>query len=140
MTRTGATRNRVLLEPGGLQRAPRAPRIFTPERQRNLDQPGIANEVPAAPDNVLIATLVSLGCPRWFADQVRWQPPIRFSAMAVYMLVLDAREGKHVTNARTGEITPARDLVDAIRAQYADARRDELISDIPAHTIGFGDR
>lgn len=129
-----------MLEPAGLSRAPASPHLFTADRQRNLDQPGISRELKAAPDDVLIATMVDLGCPRWFAEQVRIQPTVRFAATAVYMLVLDAREGRMVQNALTGEWSSARDLVDAIRAQYVDARRAEQISDVPDHTVGLGDR
>lgn len=89
---------------------------------RNLGQPGITRELPQLPDAILIATLVSLGCPRDAADQVRTHPGWRFNAVSVWCLVQDAKEGKHVMNARTGEVTLARDLVDGIRAQYEEAR------------------
>lgn len=133
-------RARILQRPPGLPRAPVAPVLLDTSPERNVGQAGIGAEIRALPDSELIATLVQLGCPRWFADQVRHHPAVRFNAVAVWCLVQDAREGLSVQNAQTGEWSSARDLVDAMREQYAQARRDELISDRPNHTIGLGDR
>lgn len=138
--RARAQHSRMMLEPAGLGRAPRGPVLFTPERERNVGQAEISREIPALPDDLLVATLVELGCPRWFAEQLRRHPGLRFNAVATWCLVQDAREGASVQNARTGEWSSARDLVDAIREQYADARRQELINDVPGHTAGFGER
>lgn len=115
-------------------------RIFSSDPQRNVGQPGIERELPQLPDARLIATLVDLGCPQWAAEQMVKHPSGRFSAVCTWCLVQDAAEGKNVQNALTGEWTSAKDLVDAMRAQYADARRVELISDRPDHTIGLWER
>lgn len=133
-------RNRAMLDPAGLPRAPRHMPIVSPQAHRNVDQAQLPHEIPILPDDVLIATLVGLGCPRWFAEHVRVHPPLRFNAVATWCLVKDAQEGKMVQNARTGEMTSARDLVDAIREQYQTARKLELIHDDPGHTAGLGDR
>lgn len=133
----------VLLEPAGLTGPrPEGPaRLFSTDPDRNhWDQPAIPREVPAAPDDLLISVLMQLGCPRWAAEQTRTHPGMRFAAMTVYMLWLDAQEGRMVQNARTGEMTSARDLIDGIREQYAQARRDEAISDRPDHTVGLYER
>lgn len=141
MNRKARARGGVLLEPAGLGRAPQAPALFSTDPQRNHpDQPGIPREIKALPDQQLVATLVELGCPRWVAEQVRTHPGMRYAAVATWCLVRDAQEGKTVVNARTGDRTSARALVDAIREQYAQARKAELISEVPDHTIGLWER
>lgn len=139
-SRARVQRSRVMHDPPGLARAPRVPAVLSTDPARNVDQQGIAREIPALPDDRLIATWCSIGCPRWFAEQVRVHPVVRFQAVAVWCLVQDAREGRHVVNALTGEVRSARELVDAMREQYDTARREGLIHDRPDHTVGLGDR
>lgn len=114
--------------------------IFNTAPDRNIGQPGITRELPQLPDDRLIATLVSLGMPRFAADEVRTHPTARFQAVAVWCLVQDAAEGKHVTHPQTGESIPAKELVDGMREAWAQARKVELISDRPEHTIGLWER
>jgi hypothetical protein len=97
-------------------------------------------ELDALPDAVLISTLVSLGCPRWFAELVRTSQQLRFRAVQVYFLCEDAAAGRRLTHPVTGESIPARDLVDSMRAEYEVMRRIELVSDVPDHTIGLFER
>lgn len=124
----------------GLDRAPAAPVLFDNDPIRNVDQVGISYELPQLPDDRLIATLISLECPRWFAEQVRTSHTCRFQAVAVWCLVQDALEGKSVMNARTGEVFRARELVDGIREQYREMRRIELVADRPDMSIGMWER
>lgn len=135
MARIFLPRTAITKDPPGLPRAPQAPNIFSSDPERNLGQPGITRPVAALPDERLIATLVSLGCPRQAAEQVRHHPSWRFAAVQVWCLVADAAEGRTVTNARTGESMPAREVVDMIRSQYEDARRAELIAEDPRRTV-----
>jgi hypothetical protein len=94
----------------------------------------------ALPDDVLIATLVGLGCPRWFAEELRHSEQLRFRAVQVYFLCEDAAAGRVLTHPVTGDRIPARDLVDSMRAEYEISRKVELISDRPDHTIGLFER
>jgi len=128
-----------ITDPGSLAPAPEAPHLLDPAPHRNVGQPTISRELEALPDARLIATLVALGAPRWYAEQLRTQPSLRFNAVAVWCLVQDAAEGRVVVHAN-GERTTARELVDGIRQQYQEMRILELISDQPEATIGLWDR
>jgi hypothetical protein len=125
--------------PTGLPRAPRPLRVLDTRRDRNREQPCL-EQGPALPDDKLIACLVSLGAPRWFAEELRHSPQLRFKAAQVYFLVEDAAAGRHVTHPVTGEKIKASELVDSMRAEYEASRKIELISDRPGHTIGLFER
>lgn len=129
--------------PSDLPSAGRTPRpdladVFDHDPRRNLGQPAVSREIPALPDGVLISTMTWLGAPRWWAENIRHHPQLRFAAVAVWCLVQDAREGKSVINARTGETVKARELVDAMREEYQQARWNELVDDVPEHTLPLG--
>lgn len=82
------------VDPPGLRRAPQAPDIFAHEPHRNRGMAGIANDCSTLEwDNRIIATAVSLGCPRWKAEQARTHPPARFALLKVWCWVQDAAEG-----------------------------------------------
>lgn len=125
-----AARGVALSEPPGLTRAPVAPRIFSTEPHRNLGQPGISRELTAVPDDLLIATALQLGMPRWSAEQCRYHPFARFNLLRTYMDVLDAREGD-------GQ---AKERIDYIRHCFVEMRKIELVSERPSHTIGLWER
>lgn len=109
--------------PSSLPRAPKAPDIFDHSPHRNRGQQGIANECSSPEwDNLLIATAVGLGCPRWAAEQCRTHPPARFALFLVWCNVQLAAQGD-------GE---AKERVDYYRWAFQEQRRDELISDTPA--------
>jgi len=89
--------------------------------QRLINQsPGIpANN--AYTDNELIANLVAHGNPRWSAEQLRNNPPLRLIATKFFIDCEDAARGDREAKQR----------VDFIRAQWEAARREELIADDP---------
>ena len=60
----------------------------------------------ALPDDRLIAVWCSIGCPRWFAEQLRTSETLRFQAAAVYFLVEKAAKGEHVLHPVTGYASP----------------------------------
>lgn len=99
-------------------------------RQRNRRfQEGVGIPLPIAdiPDGELIATLVSLGQPRWSARQLTRNPQLRLAALRLWADVGAAGRGD----------PKAKERVDYVRAAFSAMRREELISDDP--TAGYGD-
>ena len=94
----------------------------------------------ALPDDRLIAVWCSIGCPSWFAEQLRTSETLRFQAAAVYFLVEKAAKGEHVLHPVTGYAIPARDLVDAMRFEYQEMRKVELVADHPDMSVGLFER
>lgn len=81
-------------------------------------------------DNLLIATVVDLGMPRWSAEQMRSNPALRLHYYMVWRDVQEAAKG----------VKESQDRIDAIRQSYVEMRKQELVSDTPNHTIGFWER
>lgn len=106
-------------DPAGLARAPKAPAIFDPRQDRNRGAQWIAKPLAAVPDELLIATQVSLGMPRVAAEQVRYHGGARFLALRLWCDVQDAAEGDPEAKLR----------VDYYRSSFADLRRAELIGE-----------
>lgn len=88
---------------------------------------GISVPLADVPDEELIRTLVSLGQPRWSAEQIRLNPEHRLAALRLWVDVGDAGKGN----------AAAKERIDYVRAAFERMRRAELISDDPAR--GFGD-
>lgn len=118
------------VDPAGLPRAPQAPQVFDPSPHRNVGMPARYTEFETVPDDLLIATAVALGMPRFAAEQCRVQPTLRWSLAVVWADVQDADEGDRL----------AKEKVDYYRAMWAEMRRMELIADKPDHTIGLFER
>lgn len=114
-------------DPPGLRKAVKYPAIFNSDPGRNLGAPQIPHELRAVPDEILIATLVEYGQPRWAADEVRTHGTARFFALRFYCDVLDAAEGDK----------QAKERVDYCRWCWQEMRRNEQISDIPNQASGF---
>lgn len=103
------------------------PRIMAMVRAGRIDGlPPLDNPT----DDMLIATVVAHGMPKWSADQMRYHPGLR---LQYYLFWLDVRE------AAKGN-TEAAGRVDGARAAWDEMRRIELISDIPDRTIGLWER
>lgn len=118
-------------DPAGLKPAPVARDVFDHAPHRNRGMNGIDNNCSSEEwDNRLIATAVELGLPRWAAEQARTHPPARFSLLKVWCDVQDAAEGDR----------QARERVDYYRWCFEEARRQEVISDIPDRTVGLFER
>lgn len=81
-------------------------------------------------DDALISCVVTHGMPLWSADQMRYNPNLR---LHYYMFYLDVKE------AAKGDIE-AKGRVDGAMATWQHMRKEELISDIPNHTVGFWER
>ncbi len=81
-------------------------------------------------DDLLIATVVDLGMPRWSADQMRYHPGLRLAYVRVWMDVQAAAKGH----------AEAQERIDVVRATYQEMRQLELISERPSHTVGFWER
>ena len=95
------------VDPPGLPRAPRPPRMFDARPHRNVGTPGIESSTPEW-DNRLIATAVALGCPREVAEQARTWPPARLALLQLWCRVQDAAEG----------LPGAREAVDRCRVAF----------------------
>lgn len=81
-------------------------------------------------DDLLIATVVSLGMPRWSAEQMRYHPGLR---LQYYLLWLD------VSEAARGNVE-ARGRVDGCREAWSEMRKIELVTDRPDMSIGMWER
>lgn len=98
-------------------------RMFTPEGGMEL-----VKDVPT--DDLIIATVVQYGCPRWFAEEVRRHPAVRFALAKAWATVQEAAEGD----------PEAKERLDYYRWAWAEARQVGLIHDRPEHTIGLFER
>lgn len=81
-------------------------------------------------DDLLIATVVAHGMPRWSADQMRYHPGLRLQYYLFWLDVGEAAKG----NAE------AKDRVDGCISAWQQMRKDELISDKPDMSVGFWER
>lgn len=87
--------------------------------------PGRGADVDWPTDEHLIATVVQLGCPRWAADQMRYNPALRLAYYGVWVNVRAMEQGDR----------NAREFVDVIRATFEQNRRNQLASDDPDATV-----
>jgi hypothetical protein len=89
---------------------------------------GASVEFPAPyGDERLIAVAMSLGMPRWSADQMRYHPGLRLSYLGLCMDVEAAARGDK----------PAKARVDAVRARFVDERKAERVADVPNRANGY---
>lgn len=117
-------------DPPRASRGPVLPRpLFSLDPVRNRGIPGVG-PLKHVSDDLLIATLVAHGQPRWAAEEVRRYPPVRLAALRFWVDVHDAAKGD----------PHARERVDRCRELWQIMRRIELISDRPDHTIGIFER
>ena len=123
----------------GLQPAPGPVGILDTRAHRNRGQPRL-RKGRALPDDVLVATLVHVGCPRWFAEELRLSEQLRFQAAAVYFLAQDAAAGRHRTHPVTGEPILAKDLLDLVVSEYLLLRDVDMVADQPDMSAGFFER
>jgi len=91
---------------------------------------GISIELPHPNDELLIATLMSLGTPRHGAEMLRHHPAMRLAAYEMWGLVQMAAKGNAF----------AKEQVDMTIALNEQMRRDELVADRPDMSIGFWER
>lgn len=116
--------------PPGLPRAPKPRSIFATAAHRNKGAHWIDAEIPALPDDRIIATAVELGMPRWAAEQCRTHGGCRFNLVRLWCTAQDAAEGD----------PQAKEQIDYIRWSFQELRRAELIADRPDHTVGLWER
>jgi len=114
----------------GLPRAPKAPRIFNDDPERNLGAHLLPDELEALPDDKIIATAVALGMPRFAAEQARTHPGCRWNLVKIWCIAQDAAEGDGT----------AKEQIDYLRHSFQELRRAELIADRPDHTAGLWER
>lgn len=81
-------------------------------------------------DDALIACVTAHGMPLWSADQMRYNPNLR---LHYYMFWLDVKEAAKGNKEAQGR-------VDGAMSTWQHMRKEELISDIPNHTVGFWER
>jgi hypothetical protein len=81
-------------------------------------------------DEELISTVIAHGHPRWSADQMRYHPGLR---LHFYMFWMDVREAAKGNSESKGR-------VDGAIEAWAQLRKDEVISEIPNHTVGLWER
>lgn len=108
--------------------------IFDVKRLQDAMARGLLDGIPAElkhpNDDLLIATVVAHGMPRWSAEQMREHPGLRLGYLRFWLDVQDAAAGD----------TEAQERVDVCRQAWDEARAIELISDRPEHTIGLWER
>lgn len=121
--------------------------IFDQEHHRNFRQPWamrisggralicdpngqVHRALDMPTDDLLIATAVEYGMPRWAAEQCRENVYRRYDLLAFWNVVQDAAEGD----------IEARERLDASRGKWDEMRQVELVSDRPGHTIGLWER
>lgn len=107
--------------------------VFDVPRLMAAVRSGLIDGIPPLDDptdDALIACVSAHGMPLWSADQMRYNPNLR---LHYYMFYLDVRE------AAKGN-KEAKDRVDGAISTWSQMRKDELISDIPNHTVGFWER
>lgn len=107
--------------------------IFDTARIDDLLSRGLLDGIPELKhptDDLLIATVIDHGMPKWSADQMRYHPGLRLSYYQHWRDTLSAARGD----------TEAQGRVDGAIEAWAQMRKDELISDIPNHTIGLWER
>lgn len=89
---------------------------------------GIGVELPAPyNDDRLIAIVISLGMPRWSAEQVRGHPTLRFNYFGLAIDVEQAAKGDK----------PAQQRIDAVREHFLIERRSERVHDRPDFVTGY---
>lgn len=81
-------------------------------------------------DELLIATVVALGCPRWSADQMRHNPALRLAFYGMWVMVQEAAKGDPT----------ARETVEIARQTWAESRAIGLVEDRPDMSIGLWER
>ena len=91
---------------------------------------GISIELPHPNDQLLIATVVAHGMPRWSAEQMPVHPGLRLAYFQFWVDVQMAADGEK----------GAKERVDACIDMWQAMRKDELISDRPDMTVGFWER
>lgn len=125
--------------PSRLAPLPAQPAMMDGRDHRNRAQ-GRLKRGRALPDDRLIAVWCSIGCPQWFAEQLRTSETLRFQAASVYFLVEKAAKGESVVHPVTGYMIPAKDLVDSMRFEYQELRKVELVADDPMMSVGLFER
>jgi hypothetical protein len=81
-------------------------------------------------DELLIATVMELGMPRWSADQMRYNPMLRLCYVRTWLDVKAAAAGD----------PEAKERIDVIRTYFVEARQLELVTDRPDMSVGFWER
>lgn len=107
--------------------------LFDVKRTMLAIAAGLLDGIPPLPhpnDDLLVATLVAHGQPRFAAEEVRGNPAIRLRACMFWSDVQNAARGDR----------EAKERVDVIRQAWQQMRQIELISDRPGHTIGLWER
>jgi hypothetical protein len=95
--------------------------IMDPSPHRNRDDLGIPHELEHPNDRLLVATWVSIGCPRWAAEELRRTPRLRKAALLIWSAVQLAAGGDKI----------AKEWIDERRHHYETGRRLGFISDRP---------
>lgn len=104
--------------------------MFDQVRMQDAMRRGLIDGLPPLPypnDDLLIATVVAHGQPRWSAEQMRHHPGLRKNFVLFWLDVQMAAKGD----------TQAQQRVDAVRWQWQQMRRAEQISDVPGHATGY---
>lgn len=107
--------------------------IFDTRRLMSALKAGLVDGLPpmdSPSDAELIACVCAHGMPRWSADQMQYNPSLRLQYYLFWMDVRDAAKGDKECQGR----------VDGAIEAWLQMRKDELLSDIPNHTVGFWER
>lgn len=107
--------------------------VFDQDRLLRALKAGLIEGIPPQEhptDELLIATVVELGCPRWSAEQMKYNPALRLAFYGMWTMVAAAAKGD----------PEAREIVDVARATWEEQRKLELVSDRPDGSVGFWDR
>ena len=113
---------------------PAGPQILNVQRLRELYMAGkidgISVEMSHPNDNLLVATMMAHGMPRYGAEMLRVHPQARFAAYALWVDVQEAARGE----------TGAKERVDATIGLNEDARKTELTPNDPGMSVGLWER
>lgn len=107
--------------------------VFDTARLMDAIRRGLVQGLPPMDDptdELLIATVVDNGMPRWSADQMRHNPSLRLQFYMFWMDVRDAARGN----------SEARERVDGCRHAWTDMRKLELVNDRPEMSVGLWER
>lgn len=107
--------------------------VFDQQRLMAAVRAGLVDGLPPMDDptdDQLIATVVAHGMPKWSADQMRYNPSLRLTYYLFWMDVREAAKGNKESQGR----------VDGAVHAWREMRKEELISDIPNHTVGLWER
>lgn len=107
--------------------------VFDGDRYLKAMRAGLIDGIPQLDhptDALLVSTVTALGCPRFAAEQMRFNPALRLAFYGLWLANREAARGDH----------EAREIVDVARAAWDEMRRSGTIADSPIGGVGLDGR